>query len=70
MFGDLGDESSRVAKLSASERAFRVLDDLGTKPHTHYLARIRNPNPRMPDYTDMPLSRVENWSKNHPAKKA
>jgi molybdopterin-containing oxidoreductase family iron-sulfur binding subunit len=27
-----------------------VLGDLLTKPRTTYLARIRNPNPAMPDY--------------------
>ena len=27
-----------------------MLGDLLTKPRTTYLARIRNPNPAMPDY--------------------
>jgi molybdopterin-containing oxidoreductase family iron-sulfur binding subunit len=47
VFGDLRDEGSRVARLHASQRAFRVLDDLGTRPHTMYLARIRNPSPEL-----------------------
>jgi molybdopterin-containing oxidoreductase family iron-sulfur binding subunit len=29
---------------------YSVLGDLLTKPRTTYLARIRNPNPAMPDY--------------------
>jgi len=33
-----------------------------------FVPRIRNPNPKMPDYTELPLSRVENWNKNHPSK--
>jgi molybdopterin-containing oxidoreductase family iron-sulfur binding subunit len=33
-----------------------VLGNLLTKPRTTYLARIRNPNPAMPDYQDAPYS--------------
>jgi hypothetical protein len=29
---------------------YSVLGDLLTKPRTTYLARVRNPNPAMPDY--------------------
>lgn len=37
-FGDLDDPNSRVSKLSKSERAFRLLEDLGTEPKVYYLA--------------------------------
>jgi len=37
-FGDLDDPNSRVNKLSKSERAFRLLEDLGTEPKVYYLA--------------------------------
>jgi molybdopterin-containing oxidoreductase family iron-sulfur binding subunit len=46
-FGDLGDPTSRVAKLRAKDRAYRLLADLGTRPRTTYLGKIRNPNPAM-----------------------
>lgn len=36
-FGDLDDPESTVARLSKSPRAFRLLEDLGTKPKVFYL---------------------------------
>lgn len=38
VFGDLDDPESRVAQLAASPRAFRLHDDLGTRPKVVYLA--------------------------------
>lgn len=58
-FGNLKDPHSRVAQLSHSERGYSVLEFLLTKPRTTYLARIRNPNPAMPDYHDQPLTQSE-----------
>jgi molybdopterin-containing oxidoreductase family iron-sulfur binding subunit len=69
-FGNILDPESRVSQAKAREQDYSLLGYLNTRPRTTYLARIRNPNPRMPDYTAMPLSRVENWNKNHPSKKA
>ncbi|MFQ5892814.1 MAG: 4Fe-4S dicluster domain-containing protein [Nitrospinota bacterium] len=37
-FGDLDDSASEVWKLSRSQRAFVLLEDLGTKPKVFYLA--------------------------------
>ena len=37
-FGDLDDPTSRVSELIRSARAFRLHDDLGTKPKVYYLA--------------------------------
>jgi molybdopterin-containing oxidoreductase family iron-sulfur binding subunit len=37
-----------------SPQNYSVLGDLLTKPRTTYLARVRNPNPAMPDYKENP----------------
>ena len=51
-FGDLADARSRVAGLHAAGRAYAMLAELNVKPRTVYLARIRNPNPRLEDRSD------------------
>ena len=43
VFGDLKDPASRVARLAASNRGHKVLEDLGTRPAITYLANLRNP---------------------------
>jgi molybdopterin-containing oxidoreductase family iron-sulfur binding subunit len=40
-FGDLNDEASEVSRLHRSPRAFKLLENLGTKPKVVYLARDR-----------------------------
>jgi MoCo/4Fe-4S cofactor protein with predicted Tat translocation signal len=42
VFGDLNDKHSRVRKLADSERTYRVLDDLGTRPNVSYLKKVRH----------------------------
>ena len=56
VFGDISDPDSSVSRLKAQQRNYSVLGDLLTKPRTTYLARIRNPNPNMPDYRKWPCS--------------
>ena len=43
VFGDINNPDSAVSRLSRSNRGFRVLEELGTKPAITYLAAIRNP---------------------------
>src|SRR5450631_153334 len=43
VFGDLNDPKSEASKLSRSNRGYRVLEELGTKPAITYLASPRNP---------------------------
>jgi Fe-S-cluster-containing dehydrogenase component len=58
MFGDVSDADSSVSKQKLSPLNYAVLGGLLTKPRTTYLARVRNPNPAMPDYHE-PFSTEE-----------
>jgi Fe-S-cluster-containing dehydrogenase component/anaerobic selenocysteine-containing dehydrogenase len=42
VFGDLNDPTSRVARLAASGRAYRVLEELNFRPAVHYLKLVRH----------------------------
>jgi molybdopterin-containing oxidoreductase family iron-sulfur binding subunit len=68
VFGDIADPATEVSRAKRREQDYSLLGYLNTRPRTTYLARLRNPNPRMPDYQALPLSRVENLDKNHPHK--
>jgi molybdopterin-containing oxidoreductase family iron-sulfur binding subunit len=49
VFGNLKDSASAVSRASVGDRAYTVLGHLGTRPRVTYLARIRNPNPAIPE---------------------
>lgn len=66
-FGNIKDPESAVSKAKAREQDYALLGYLNIRPRTTYLGKLRNPNPQMPDYTALPLSRVEYNTKNHPA---
>jgi molybdopterin-containing oxidoreductase family iron-sulfur binding subunit len=46
-FGDLNDPKSAVATWTAVNRNYKLLPEIGTRPRTSFLARIRNPNPKL-----------------------
>ena len=47
VFGDLKDPGSRVSKLHEEQRSYAILGVLATRPRTRYLARLRNPSPKL-----------------------
>lgn len=60
VFGNtIGRPESRVSQMKANPRNYAVLGFLDTRPRTTYLAKVRNPNPEMPDYRETPLSTME-----------
>jgi len=51
-FGNLLDEDQSVmVRAKKSERNYDLLNYIGTRPRTSYLARVKNPNAAMPDAT-------------------
>ena len=42
VFGDVNDETSQVAQLQDDDRAFRLLEFVGTKPNVFYHLKVKN----------------------------
>jgi molybdopterin-containing oxidoreductase family iron-sulfur binding subunit len=47
VFGDVNDPNSVVTRWTKADRRFALLGELGTRPRTTYLGKVRNPNPEM-----------------------
>ncbi|MGH9623732.1 MAG: 4Fe-4S dicluster domain-containing protein, partial [Bryobacteraceae bacterium] len=45
VFGDMNNSGTRVSRLKREKLKYSLLADLNTRPHTTYLAELRNPNP-------------------------
>ena len=67
VFGDILDPKSEVSLAKARQQDYALLGYLNIRPRTTYLGKLRNPNPKMPDYAALPLSRIEYNNKSHPA---
>ncbi|UOB19009.1 TAT-variant-translocated molybdopterin oxidoreductase [Abyssalbus ytuae] len=42
VFGDINEEESEIAKLKEDERAYHLLEHVGTKPNVFYHVKVRN----------------------------
>jgi Fe-S-cluster-containing dehydrogenase component/anaerobic selenocysteine-containing dehydrogenase len=47
VFGDINDPNTTVTRLARGDRRFALLGELGTRPRTTYLGKVRNLNPEM-----------------------
>jgi molybdopterin-containing oxidoreductase family iron-sulfur binding subunit len=45
--------------MKQQDRNYRILDYLNVVPRVSYLARIRNPNPKMPDAESIGVASFE-----------
>ncbi len=65
VFGDVADPASRVSMIKAQDRNYRLLKYLNVNTRTSYLARIRNPNPKMPDAKKIAVASIDAITNEH-----
>jgi molybdopterin-containing oxidoreductase family iron-sulfur binding subunit len=59
VFGDQLDAGSQVVERKGRSRNYVLLAELGNKPRTSYLARIRNPHPDLAHGASAPGAKAE-----------
>jgi Fe-S-cluster-containing dehydrogenase component len=59
VFGDIKDPNSTVSKLKKRDLNYTMLDYLNIIPRVSYLARLRNPNPKMPGAAGVGMSTLK-----------
>ena len=42
VFGDLNDSNSEIRKMADGDRAYNVLEEVGTRPNIYYQVKVRN----------------------------
>jgi Fe-S-cluster-containing dehydrogenase component/anaerobic selenocysteine-containing dehydrogenase len=47
VFGDLNNPKSAISRRYRADRSYGLLSEIGTRPRTRFLGKIRNPNPEM-----------------------
>lgn len=67
VFGNKNDSRSRVAQLRESDRGYVMFKYLNTTPRVTYLARIKNPNMKMPGADRVGKANGEGHSAHAPA---
>jgi len=46
-FGNILDTESEIVKAKSSDRTYEILAEFNLRPRTSYMARLRNPNPKL-----------------------
>jgi molybdopterin-containing oxidoreductase family iron-sulfur binding subunit len=68
VFGDISNPDSSVSKIRTSQRAYDLLKYLNINTRVLYLARIRNPNPKMPGFQKVAAyAQSQHHGPHHPA---
>jgi molybdopterin-containing oxidoreductase family iron-sulfur binding subunit len=47
VFGDIHDKAWEVTQWKTDPLSYGLLEELNTRPRTTYLAKVRNPNPKL-----------------------
>jgi MoCo/4Fe-4S cofactor protein with predicted Tat translocation signal len=47
VFGNINDPESKVSRIKKMNRRYELLAELNVQPRTSYMAKIRNPNPKL-----------------------